>query len=71
MGICYTDKDAIYPLVTYHHTADQSIFNILVIKHKLLIFYDKNVSHSTNKNKNIVLNIINNSTNINEYFICL
>ena len=69
--ICYTDKDAIYPLVTYHHTADQSIFNILVIKHKLLIFYDKNVSHSTNKNKNIVLNIINNSTNIDEYFICL
>ena len=68
---CYTDKDAVDPLVTYHHTGDQSIFNILVVKHKLPVFYHKDVTHDTNKNKNVVLNIINNSTNIEEYFIYL
>lgn len=67
----YTDKDAIYPLVTYHHTGDQSIFNILVIKHKLLVFYHKQICHDNNKDKNLILNIINNSTNITEYFIYL
>lgn len=67
----YKDKEAIYPLITYHHTADQSIFNILVVKHKLPIFYEKNVKHNDNKNKNLVLNIINNSTNIEKYFIYL
>jgi hypothetical protein len=57
----YTDKNASYPLVTYHHTADQSIFNILVVKYKMPVFYDKNIrQHSDNKNKNLVLNIINN-----------
>lgn len=63
----YTDGD-MYPLVTYHHTADQSIFNILVIKHNLPVFYHKDITHNTNKNKNLVLNIINNSINTSEYF---
>jgi hypothetical protein len=67
----YTDNDAIYPLVTYHHTVDQSIFNILVIKHNLPIFYHKDLGHNTNKNKNEVLRIINNSINTAEYFIYL
>jgi hypothetical protein len=67
----YTDNDAIYPLVTYHHTVDQSIFNILVIKYNFPVFYDKTIDHDTNKNKNVVLNIINNSSNAKEYFIHL
>ena len=37
---------------------DQSIFNILVIKYKMPIFYDKNIRHD-NKNKNLVLHIVN------------
>ena len=67
----YTDKDAIYPLVTYHPTGDQSIFNILVIKYKMPVFYHKDIKHDDNKNKNVVLNIINNSVNTDEYFIYL
>jgi len=55
----YTDNKAIYPLVTYHHTADQSIFNILVVKHKLPVFYHKHIGHNDNKNKNAVLNVVN------------
>jgi hypothetical protein len=69
--ICYTDNEIKNPLVTYHHTADQSIFNILVIKHKKPVFYHQNIAHDANKNKNIVLNIINNSTNYSDYFIYL
>ena len=68
---CYTDNDVIYPLVTYHHTGDQSIFNILVVKYKLPVFYHKDINHSLNKNKNVVLNIINNATDTTEYFIYL
>lgn len=66
---CYVDNDFNHPLVTYHHTADQSIFNILVIKHKMTVFYSKNVGHNLNKNKNIVLNMVNNSTNLTDLFI--
>jgi hypothetical protein len=60
-----------HPLVTYHHTADQSIFNILVVKYKMVVFYDKDIGHNENKNKNMVLNIINTATNTDKYFICL
>jgi hypothetical protein len=56
---CYTDENAIYPLVTYHHTADQSIFNILVIKHNMHVFYDKSIKHDNNKNKNLALHMVN------------
>lgn len=67
----YTDKDATYPLVTYHHTGDQSIFNILVVKYKLPVFYHKETVHDLNKNKNLVLSIINSSTNTTGYFAYL
>jgi hypothetical protein len=59
------------PLVTFHHTVDQSIFNILVNKYNLPVFYDKNIKHSENKNKNLALEIINNSSDINKHFIIL
>ena len=59
----YVDKDIIYPLITYHHTVDQSIFNILAIKHNCFVFYHKQIKHEQNKNKNLVLNIINNAIN--------
>jgi hypothetical protein len=68
---CYKDNETIYPLVTYHHTGDQSIFNILVVKHKMPVFYHKNINHDDNKDKNVVLNIINNTSNITEQFIYL
>lgn len=68
---CYKDTKIKYPMVTYHHTADQSIFNILVYKYKPLVFFNKNISHDENKDKNLVLKIINNSDNINDYFIYL
>jgi hypothetical protein len=68
---CYTDKDVLFPMVTYHHTADQSIFNILVVKHNLPVFYDKNTRHEDNKNKNIVLQIMNNAVNPLDYLIYL
>jgi len=65
----YTDNNSMDPLVTYHHTGDQSIFNILVVKHNLYTFYHKHIKHDDNKNKNRVLNIMNTSTNPSEYFI--
>lgn len=47
-----------YPMLTYHHTADQSIFNILVYKYNYVVFYDKNTKHDENKDRNRVLKII-------------
>jgi hypothetical protein len=67
----YTDQDVLYPLVTYHHTVDQSIFNILVIKYKFPVFISKDTGHDANKNKNRVLNIINNTVNTDAHFITL
>lgn len=67
----YKDNDFIDPLVTYHHTVDQSIFNILVIKYNLPVFFYERLNHDDNKNKNIVLYIINNSINTEQYFINL
>lgn len=66
---CYNDIELKYPLITYHHTGDQSIFNILVYKYKLPVFYDENISHCDNKNKNLVLKIINNCADTDKYFI--
>ena len=34
----YKDNEFIYPLVTYHHTVDQYIFNILVYKYNFKVF---------------------------------
>jgi hypothetical protein len=67
----YKDDELPLPLVLYHHTVEQSIFNILVLKYKKLIFYDKNIRHDDNKNKNLVLKIINNAENTDDYFIYL
>jgi hypothetical protein len=68
---CYTDEDINYPLITYHHTADQSIFNILVIKYNFLVFYSRHIEHNLNKNKNVVLHTINNAINTDVFFIYL
>jgi hypothetical protein len=65
---CYKDNNLNYPLVTYNHTGDQSIFNILVVKHNFTVFYHKNICHDLNKNKNVVLNIINDVTDSVPYF---
>lgn len=67
----YTDNTFTNPLVTYHHTVDQSIFNILVYKYNLKVFYNKNTQHNENKDRNVVLKIINNSNNPQQYFITL
>jgi hypothetical protein len=59
------------PLITYHHTVDQSIFNILVNKYDLPVFYNENITHNENKDKNLVLKIINNDKDYEKYFISL
>jgi hypothetical protein len=41
------------PLCTYHHTVDQSIFNILVYKYGMKVFFN-NTNHDHNKNHNNV-----------------
>ena len=55
----YKDNILNDPLVTYHHTGDQSIFNILVHKYNCFIFHHKDIRHDTNKNKNLALRVIN------------
>jgi hypothetical protein len=67
----YTDNELPDPLITYHHPGDQSIFNILVRKYNFPVFYSKDINHDENKNKNRVLNIINNTTNPDNLFIIL
>jgi hypothetical protein len=67
----YADKDLPRPLVTYHHTVDQSIFNILVHKYKLKVFYCPDIKHNDNKDRNKVLDIINKNDDIYQYFIHL
>tara|TARA_B100000427_G_scaffold277514_1_gene246889 strand:- start:686 stop:1444 length:759 start_codon:yes stop_codon:yes gene_type:complete len=69
----YKDNKFTYPLVTYHHTADQSIFNILVYKYKFKVFYNETILHSENKDRNVVLKIINDETcgEPEQYFINL
>jgi hypothetical protein len=66
---CYKDEKTNHPLVVFHHTGDQGIFNILVVKYNKPVFYHKNIGHNQNKDKNLVLNIINNTDNIKEYII--
>jgi len=67
----YKDDEFTDPLITYHSTVDQSIFNILVRKYNLPVFYSKNIKHDENKNKNTVLNIINNTKTPDDFFIYL
>lgn len=58
-------------LITYHHPADQSIFNILVIKYNLEVFYDPLTTHDMNKDRNKVLKILNENDEIDRFFIKL
>ena len=69
--VVYKDNDLPLPLITYNHTADQSIFNILIRKYNMHVFYCKNLRHDDNKDKNLSLNLINNSNNADDFFICL
>lgn len=46
-------------LSTYHHTVDQSIFNILVYKYGMKVFFN-NTHHDHNKNHNNVHRQLNN-----------
>jgi hypothetical protein len=46
------------PIVTLHHTVDQSLFNILVYKYGLRTFFN-NTNHDHNKNHNNVHRFIN------------
>jgi hypothetical protein len=46
------------PIVTMHHTVDQSIFNALVYKYKFNVFYN-DTHHDFNKNHNNVHRFIN------------
>ena len=66
----YTDEDLPRPLITYHHTADQSIFSVLVAKFKIPFFCSENLTHHDYKNKNLCLHFINNAgKNVNN-FLC-
>jgi hypothetical protein len=67
----YTDGELNDPLITYHHTVDQSIFNILVYKYRLPVFFSETIKHDENKNRNTALNIINKSQEVDEYLIYL
>ena len=63
----YTDNEFTNPLATYHHTVDQSIFNILVHKYNLPFYFEKNTKHNDNKDKNRVLKVINEAEDIDSY----
>jgi hypothetical protein len=65
----YKDDDLPLPLLTYHHTGDQSIFNMLVHKYNLHVFYDKPTNHNENKNKNHVLKVINSASDSMPFFV--
>lgn len=67
----YKDDEFKNPLLTYHHTVDQSIFNILVHKYNLKVFYNKHIKCEVNKDRNNVLKTINNNSNTEQYFINL
>jgi hypothetical protein len=58
------------PIVAYHHTVDQSLFNILVCKYKFNSFYN-NRPHNDNKNHNLVHFELNSKSNdeIENFFI--
>lgn len=67
----YKDNELTRPLITYHHPGDQSIFNILVYKYNFKVFYNELIGHNENKDRNIVLKTINNTSNPEQYFINL
>jgi hypothetical protein len=52
---CYWAKEKLndIPLIVYHHTVDQSLFNMLVYKYGFKSFYH-NTIHGVDKNHNLV-----------------
>lgn len=48
------------PLVRFHHTLDQSLFNMLVYKYGFKTFFPKDKLHEEVKNHNLVHEILNN-----------
>jgi len=67
----YTNEEFKDPLITEHLTVDQSIFNMLVYRYKLPIYFNKSNTHLQNKDYNRVLRSINNSPNPYELFTIL
>lgn len=67
----YTDADAVYPLAVYHHTGDQSIFNILVVKYDFPVFFHPSHSHADNKNKNLALKALRETPNPDSVLVSL
>lgn len=65
---CKKTLDGI-PLVTYHHTVDQSLMNIIAYKHDLKVFYKKENHHHMNKDCNLIHKIINGTDDYDQYFI--
>jgi nucleoside phosphorylase len=53
------------PLARYHHTVDQSIFNMLVYKYGFKVFFDERNAHEDNKNHNAVHKTLNMEENNN------
>ena len=51
------------PLARYHHTVDQSIFNMMVYKHGFKVFFDDKNYHEENKNHNAVHITLNSEAN--------
>ena len=57
--VSHSNEQLRQPLITYHHTVDQSILNILACKYNLVVFYDPELSHHRTKYINRVLKTIN------------
>lgn len=60
------------PIITIHHTVDQSLFNVLVYKYGFGTFFN-NTKHDDNKNHNNIHKFINNLhidniSELNQYF---
>jgi hypothetical protein len=58
-----------FPLATYHHTIDQSIFNILAVKNNFHVFRKEGIGHDDNKDRNVALREINRADNVDELFV--
>ncbi len=67
----YQDKSTKHPYVTMHHTVDQSIFTILAYKYNLHVFYKEDILHDQNKDKNLVLRVVNHEKDSEKYFMPL
>jgi len=65
----YPDPYDNTPLVTSHHPGDQVIFNILCYKYNLKSFYHPDIEHDQNKERNHIFRIINDSNEIDKYFM--